>query len=640
MHPLIEPMQYIEQLENRLTADQVALIICPQGKGNPAARPGEIVPFKGDEPDPEGARILLGRTVAAGTVTPSAFYKEAKHRLKGRDCFDCIFADKELAPPGRRGSTMLSYTAQAIALLYPVAGCTPSHIYALFLPAVQRFTPAKDMPSTAAWTAELWRMIGRNWALEDAKGTPKIVPPAPTPPKPCQPDDELDIQRIIRPELFLTSAVAGVCVPLSVLENDIAKGRWMLYLQWADGRREAVELPGVLNLPDGSRYIIFPIPANPLPNNRPTWTAAHRKAWINGAPTPNALDVFKRLCDAIVDYTDFPPAKAHGSTALLALFVILTYCFPVWDAVPYLYIGGPAGSGKTRVFELLSRLAFRPLVSSNLTSAALFRTLHERGGVLLLDEAERLKESTPDVSEIRTILLAGYKRGGKAQRLKPETFELQEFDVFGPKAVACIAGLPGPLLSRCIPLIMFRCPADSQKPKRRLDDDAERWRNLRDDLHALALGHAPVFLELAGLSEVCPDMTGRHYELWQPILALAAVLDTDLHDRMKRFAMETISENQEDATPDADEATLRALAVLIVRGATPQAKAILDAARMESPELFARYTPKGVANILKRYGLKTVKAHDKRVYRVTMDDLRRIEGAYQIDLNVPYEAKA
>jgi hypothetical protein len=44
-----------------------------------------------------------------------------------------------------------------------------------------------------------------------------------------------------------------------------------------------------------------------------------------------------------------------GTTATLALWTILTYCFSVWDAVPYLFVGDPLVSGKSRVFEILSR---------------------------------------------------------------------------------------------------------------------------------------------------------------------------------------------------------------------------------------------------------------------------------------------
>jgi hypothetical protein len=54
-----------------------------------------------------------------------------------------------------------------------------------------------------------------------------------------------------------------------------------------------------------------------------------------------------------------------------------------------------------------------------MTGPALFRTHHAAGGALLYDEAERLRQSTPDQQELQSMLLAGYKRGGCATRLEP-----------------------------------------------------------------------------------------------------------------------------------------------------------------------------------------------------------------------------
>jgi len=116
--------------------------------------------------------------------------------------------------------------------------------------------------------------------------------------------------------------------------------------------------------------------------------------------------------------------------------------------------------------------------------------------VLLLDEAEKLRDGTPDAGELRSILLSGYKRGSPAMRLEKvgDGFKRIAFDVFGPKAVAGIAALPEALASRCIRLTMFRAGADSPKPRRRLDADPATWAALRDDLHALALEHGLTWL--------------------------------------------------------------------------------------------------------------------------------------------------
>jgi hypothetical protein len=252
---------------------------------------------------------------------------------------------------------------------------------------------------------------------------------------------------------------------------------------------------------------------------------------------------------------------------------MLSYVFPAWPAVPYLFVGGPLGSGKSRVFEILSRLVFRPLASSNMTAPALFRTLYNQGGVLLLDEAERLKQTnSPDAQELLSMLLAGYKRGGRATRLESvgDAFKSVEFDVHGPKALACIAGLPPALASRCIRVMMFRAAAGSEKPRRQIDADPTVWQRLRDDLHALALEHGPVWTELASKADVCPMMSGRDFELWQPILALAKWLESfgveGLWDVVWDYAREALGESHEDAAPDVDVLILRALVDLIRDG--------------------------------------------------------------------------
>lgn len=453
---------------------------------------------------------------------------------------------------------------------------------------------------------------------------------------------ELDVSRIVRPERFITPEVSGLTVAIPTLCDDRPTGRWMLYLRWADGRREAIELPDSLALPDGAKLWIYPTPGEPSVGEVPAWAEADRKAWLAGAETSDPAEVFQRLCKCIAYFIDFPADRAPGTAATLALWAMLTYAYPAWPAIPYLYLGGPMGSGKTRVFEVLSRLVFRPLQSSNMTGAALFRTLHSKGGTLLYDEAERLKQSTPEVGEVNSMLLAGYKRGGRATRLEPvgDTFRTVEFCVFGPKGLACIRGLPESLSSRCISVMMFRAGKDSLKPRRHIDGHAERWQALRADLHAMALEYGTDFLDLATRGHVCPAMSGRQYELWQPLLALASWLEDHgakgLLALMQNFATASNESAEDEQTPDRDEVLLRALAELVRAGQSPIAKDVLDRAEQGEPRTFTNWSAKGAANALRRYGIETRKTHGRRSYgHVALDDLRRVQTTYNMDLGLP-----
>jgi hypothetical protein len=401
----------------------------------------------------------------------------------------------------------------------------------------------------------------------------------------------------------------------------------------------------MIELPDKRKLWIHPEAADPTAKMQSGWSKEARKTWLSGLAAPGAADVFKRICERIAYFIDLPQQYAPGITATLALWAMLTYTYQAWPAVPYLFVGGPLQSGKTRVFEVLSRLVFRALSSSNMTAAALFRTLHNYGGTLLLDEAERLKQTNnPDVGEILSMLLAGYKRGGQATRLEPvgdSGFKTVGFDVFGPKALACIAGLPPALASRCITVAMFRAAPKSEKPRRRIDADPSGWQRLRDELHALAMEHGPTWLELAERTDVCPAMSGRDFELWQPLLALATWIESHgargLHKLVQDHAMVVIDRGRDESVPDADETLLRILADAARCGERLTPHDILAKALEAEAVVFKTWHPRTVTARLKAYGIPaTKKSGSRREYRdVTLDMLRQIQTNYGIDLDLP-----
>jgi hypothetical protein len=218
-------------------------------------------------------------------------------------------------------------------------------------------------------------------------------------------------------------------------------------------------------------------------------------------------------------------------------------------------------------------------------------------------------------------------------------FQTREYEVYSPKALACINGLPPALASRCIQFIMFRAAPGSEKPKRHIDADPKLWADLRDDLHALALG--PMGLAVQTLSQIkdfCP-FSNRNYELWQPLMALAAWVDEagerGLLAMIQEYATNLIESSTDDATPDADETLLRILASEVIAGHAPTPGEILAEAKKAESEMFQRWQTRTVSNALKRYGLLTNRSNGERVYgSVTQADLRRVQRSYSLDLGV------
>jgi hypothetical protein len=445
--------------------------------------------------------------------------------------------------------------------------------------------------------------------------------------------------KIVRPERFILSKVNGLLCPVVVLEDCKPVGRWKLYLRWNDGCRKEHDFEPTLRIDDSQMIYFVPTPLDPLPDETSDWSMDARRRWLAGETCPEPLAVFQKIRDMLDRFLEFD--RQEETTAVLATWIILTYVYSVWPAVPYLNVTGPLGSGKSQLLDCLSRLVYRPLSSSSMTGPALFRTLHNKGGILILDEAERLRQE--EQQELLTMLLAGYKRGGKATRLEKTAdgqFITKQFDVYGPKVLGGIASLPSTLLSRCISIPMFRIGPESEKPRRRLDENPEGWRNVRDDLHAIALEHGPTFLTLANDSTVCPhDIGGRDYQLWHPPLAIGKWLDglggKGIHEMISNFARWSIEQSRECLISEIDEIVLTVFAEEIKVNDRLSPGDILAECRKLDQNLFSKWTAKGISSLLRRYGFQTTKSHGRRIYReVSIDDLKKVQTNYGIDLNL------
>jgi len=451
---------------------------------------------------------------------------------------------------------------------------------------------------------------------------------------------DLEVTRIARPHLFHEPEVSGLLVPVVRVSNGEPKGCWSLCVKWADCKTECRDLEQHLNLPDGGRIWLAPKPVTPAITMPVGWSSDGRKRWLSGYK-PSADNIIKDLTEALNYYLEFPTEEAPGHLATLSLWVMLTYVYPAWPAIPYLSIGGPLGSGKSRVFDVVSKLVYRPLLTSNMTAPCLFRTLDAQGGTLLLDEAERLRERSSEAGEIRSILLAGYKAEGKTHRMEKrgDSFQSVAFNVYGPKAIAGISELPPALASRCICLTMFKASASSPKPARRIDENPDRWKTLTDDLHSFALVAGTHIVSLAQKPVLCSGLSGREMEVWQPILALAKLVQEagalGLVDLVQNHAKSCAVKAKQDTVPESDEIILRSLRGLLdSESGGVTAGRVLEKAKEQEASLFSLMSARGVGAVLKRYGIRSHPIGGRRLFRPLETKLLAIQNSYGVDLGL------
>ncbi len=103
------------------------------------------------------------------------------------------------------------------------------------------------------------------------------------------------------------------------------------------------------------------------------------------AAQPSPRDTFDAVIERIHRFYDAPDAVL----ILLGLFVMLTYVFDVFDAVPYLQVVGEPATGKTRLGELLELLACEARLVARMSVPAVYRFIQVIKGTLIIDEQGR-----------------------------------------------------------------------------------------------------------------------------------------------------------------------------------------------------------------------------------------------------------
>ena len=243
--------------------------------------------------------------------------------------------------------------------------------------------------------------------------------------------------------------------------------------------------------------------------------------------TPRTLaDALDRITRWITKYTVLPDNR---SAATLALWAAHTWVSTSFYTSPRVIMSSPvAGSGKTRVLELLAGVSYQSKMTLNSSTAAIYRRISkalDSGNLpqtLLYDEVDALfgARPTPQAEDMRALLNAGYKAGATVDRCEGDSNEVREFKVFAPVALAGLAGhMPDTITTRAITIEMKkRRRGEKISPYRERTAHAE-MSGVREFLASWANGMRD---DLAVAEVSLPDgVEDRPAEVWEPLLIIA-----------------------------------------------------------------------------------------------------------------------
>jgi hypothetical protein len=228
-----------------------------------------------------------------------------------------------------------------------------------------------------------------------------------------------------------------------------------------------------------------------------------------------------------------------------ALWIAHTHAIDAAYVTPRLAITSPEKRcGKTTLLSVLCPVVARPLSAANITPATVFRAIDAVRPCLLVDEADTF---FGQAEELRGIINAGHCRA-TATVLRtvdtPEGFEVREFSVWGPVAIAAIGKLPGTIEDRSVKIALRRRRPDEAVERVRLD----RLDELKPLARRAARWIADNFEVLRRADPDVPDeLHDRAADNWRPLLAIADVAGGDWPERARRAALVLTKEGTQDA---------------------------------------------------------------------------------------------
>lgn len=230
----------------------------------------------------------------------------------------------------------------------------------------------------------------------------------------------------------------------------------------------------------------------------------------------NTLDgylvaVRRFLCRYIAFPSEYEPIA-------VALWVAHAHLAERFETSPILAVtSAEMRSGKTRVLEVLELLVPNPFRVVIPSEAVTYTVLSQRPRpTMLLDEADAIfgPRAAERYEGLRAILNSGNRRGSPVLRVKLEgkRREVEEFDVFGPKAVAGIGDLPATVADRSIPIRMKR---------RSSGEPITKFRRRQAEAEAASIAYDLSATPLVTDVPVPEELPDRAADSWEPLLAIA-----------------------------------------------------------------------------------------------------------------------
>lgn len=215
------------------------------------------------------------------------------------------------------------------------------------------------------------------------------------------------------------------------------------------------------------------------------WTPSEVRKFIDDEDeAPTFKDVFNDIREVFEYNMDYYDPRYYSYKAVWA---IATWFHPLFNTFPELYLNAAKRSGKTKTLNLLAEVCFNGKLVLDPSNSTMFRLTQNNRCTILIDEVKRLRGPTEE--NLKTIIRAKYKKGTSVPRAEEKKsgkgFEVNDYELYGPLAMANIKGLEDDMEDRTHTINLRRTTTD--KGNREVEPTDPRYQQIRDKMHRLVL---------------------------------------------------------------------------------------------------------------------------------------------------------
>lgn len=260
---------------------------------------------------------------------------------------------------------------------------------------------------------------------------------------------------------------------------------------------------------------------------------------------PIGARILGQLRDALTRYVVLPSPEA---TDAVTLWIAATHAQSAWEHATRLVITAPEKRcGKSRLLDIIEATCHQPLITVNISPAALVRSIEDKPPTLLLDEADTVfgRKAADNHEDLRGIINSGHQRNRPYIRWDVASRTRETCPTFAMAALAGIGELPDTIMDRAVIIRMRRRAAGENVDPYRTRRDRPPLETLRDNLASWAGAHGDE------LNHAAPELPveDRAADNWEPLVAVADQAGGDWPARARKAALLLCAE---DASADTE----------------------------------------------------------------------------------------